>query len=39
MKNVICCGFVAVVLALSAAARAQDHKMDDKMDKMNSETS
>ena len=39
MKNVICCGFVAVVLALSAAASAQDHKMDDKMDKMKSETS
>ena len=39
MKNVICCGFVAVVLALSAAASAQDRKMDDKMDKMKSETS
>ena len=39
MKNVICCGFVAVVLALSAAASAQEHKMDDKMDKMKSETS
>ena len=39
MKNVICCGFVAVVLALSAAASAQDHKMDDKIDKMKSETS
>src|SRR5262249_1382969 len=34
MKNVMCCGFVAVVLALSAAANAQD-----KMDKMKSETS
>lgn len=39
MKNVICCGFVAVVLALSAAASAQDRKMDDKMDKVKSETS
>jgi hypothetical protein len=39
MKNVICCGFVAVTLALSAAASAQDRKMDDKMDKMKSETS
>ena len=39
MKNVMCCGLVAVVLALSAAASAQDHKMDDKMDKMKSETS
>jgi hypothetical protein len=39
MKNVISCGFVAVVLALSAAASAQDRKMDDKMDKMKSETS
>ena len=38
MKNVMCCGFVAVVLAVSAAARAQDRKMDDKMDKMKSET-
>lgn len=39
MKNMICCGFVAVVLALSAAASAQDRKMDDKMDKVKSETS
>ena len=39
MKNVICCGFVAVVLVLSAAASAQERKMDDKMDKMKSETS
>ena len=39
MKNVICCGFVAVVLALSAAASAQDRKMNDKMDKMKSEAS
>ena len=39
MKNVICCGFVTVVLALSAAASAQDRKMDDKMDKMKSEAS
>jgi pentapeptide MXKDX repeat protein len=31
MKNVICGGFVAVVLALSAAASAQEHKIDDKM--------
>jgi len=37
MKNVMCCGFVAVVVALSAVASAQD-KMD-KMDKMKSETS
>ena len=34
MKNVMCCGFVAVVLAISAVASAQD-----KMDKMKSETS
>jgi hypothetical protein len=39
MKNVICCGVVAVVLALSAAASAQDRKMDDKMDKVKSERS
>src|SRR5689334_7211872 len=39
MKNVICGGFVAVILALSAAASAQDRKMDDRMDKMKSETS
>jgi hypothetical protein len=39
MKNVMCCGFVAVVLAVSAAAGAQDRKMDDMMDKMKSETS
>ena len=38
MKNVMCCGFVAMVVALSAVAGAQD-KMDDKMDKMKSETS
>ena len=34
MKNVMCCGLVAVVLAVSGAASAQDRKMDDKMDKM-----
>ena len=39
MKNAICCGFVAVMLALSAAASAQDRKMDEKMDKMKSEAS
>ncbi len=40
MKNVMCGGFAAVVLAVSAVAGAQDHKMkmDDKMDKMKSET-
>ncbi|HEY6826145.1 MAG TPA: hypothetical protein VI259_04750 [Gemmatimonadaceae bacterium] len=38
MKNVMCGGFAAVVLAMSAAAGAQGHKMDDKMDKMKSET-
>lgn len=38
MKNVTCFGFVAVVLAVSAVAGAQGHKMDDKMDKMKSET-
>jgi hypothetical protein len=39
MKNVICCGSLAVVLAVSAAASAQERKMDDKMHKMTSETS
>jgi len=39
MKNVMCGGFVAVVLATSAVAGAQDHKMDDKMAKMKSEMS
>ena len=39
MKNVICCGFVAVTLALSAAASGQGRKMDDTMDRMKSETS
>ena len=39
MKTVMCCGLVAVVLAVSTAASAQDRKMDDKMDKMKSETS
>jgi hypothetical protein len=39
MKNVMCGGFVAVVLAVSAVAGAQDHKMDDKMNKMKSEMS
>jgi hypothetical protein len=39
MKNVMCGGFVAVVLAMSPVVGAQDHKMDDKMNKMNSEMS
>jgi hypothetical protein len=39
MKNVMCGGFVAVVLATSAVAGAQDHKMDDKMARMKSEMS
>ena len=39
MTNVTCGGFVAVVLAVSAVAGAQDHKMDDKMHKMKSEMS
>jgi len=39
MKNVMCGGFVAVVLAVSGVAGAQDHKMDDKMNKMKSEMS
>ena len=39
MKNVMCGGFVAVVLAVSAVAGAQDHKMDDKVNKMKSEIS
>ena len=39
MKNVMCGGFVAVVLAMSPAVGAQDHKMDDKMNKMKSEMS
>lgn len=38
MKNVICGGFAMVVLAMSAVAGAQGHKMDDKMDKMKAET-
>jgi hypothetical protein len=37
MKNVMCGGFVAVVLAMSPVVGAQDHKMDDKMNKMKSE--
>ena len=39
MKNVVCGGFMAVVLAVSAVVGAQDHKMDDKMNKMKSEMS
>ena len=39
MKNVMCGGFVAVVFAVSAVAGAQDHKMDDKMNKTKSEMS
>jgi hypothetical protein len=39
MKNVMCGGFVAVVLALAPVVGAQDHKMDDKMNKMKSEMS
>ena len=37
MKNVMCGGFVAVVLTMSPVVGAQDHKMDDKMNKMKSE--
>jgi hypothetical protein len=39
MKNVMCGGFVAIVLAMSPVVGAQDHKMDDKMNKMKSEMS
>ena len=39
MKNVMCGGFVAVVLAIAPVVGAQDHKMDDKMNKMKSEMS
>ena len=39
MKNVMCWGLVAVALTVSAVASAQDRKMDDKMNKMKSETS
>jgi pentapeptide MXKDX repeat protein len=39
MKNVMCGGFVAVVLAMAPVVGAQDHKMDDKMKKMKSEMS
>ena len=39
MKNVMCGGFVAVVLTMSPVVGAQDHKMDDKMNKMKSEMS
>ena len=39
MRNVMFSGVVAVVLAVSAAAGAQDRKMDDKMDKMKTEAS
>ena len=39
MKSMISGGFVAAVIAVSAVAGAQDHKMDDKMNKMHSETS
>jgi hypothetical protein len=39
MKNVMCYGFVAVVLAVSAVAGAQERKMNDKMDKMKPDTS
>ena len=39
MKNVMCGGFVAVVLAMAPVVGAQDHKMDDKMNKMKSEMS
>ena len=39
MKNVMCCGFVAVVLAVSTAAGAEDRKTNDKMDRMKPETS
>jgi hypothetical protein len=39
MKNVMCGGFVAMVLGVSAVAGAQDHKMDNKMNTMKSEMS
>ena len=39
MKNVMCGGFVAVILAMAPVVGAQDHKMDDKMNKMKSEMS
>ena len=39
MKNVMCGGFVAVVLAMAPVVGAQNHKMDDKMNKMKSEMS
>ena len=39
MKNVMCGGFVAVVFAMAPVVGAQDHKMDDKMNKMKSEMS
>jgi hypothetical protein len=39
MKNVMCGGFVAVVLAMAPVVGAQDHKMDDKMNTMKSEMS
>jgi hypothetical protein len=39
MKNVMCGGFVAAVLAVSAVAGAQGQKMDDKMASMKPETS
>jgi hypothetical protein len=39
MKNVMCGGLVVAVLAVSAVAGAQGRKMDDKMDKMKSDTS
>jgi pentapeptide MXKDX repeat protein len=39
MKNVMCGGFVAVVLAMAPVVGAQDQKMDDKMNKMKSEMS
>jgi hypothetical protein len=38
MKNVMCGGFAVVVLAVPAVAGAQGHKINDKMDKMKSET-
>jgi pentapeptide MXKDX repeat protein len=39
MKYVMCCGFVSVVVALSAVASAQGREMNDKMDKMPTLTS
>ncbi len=39
MKNMMCWGFVAVALTVSAVGSAQDRKMDGKMNNLKSETS